>query len=100
MNSLADWYKDESNATELAALLHNPVLQRALAVVTAANSPVFRVGVGLNDLATLHAFQAGVHHVPRTLHMLTQPPVAHDPEAMKEWEGEHVVPTDSETPTL
>lgn len=95
MSTLSEWYKDESNAAELAALLRNPVLKSALAIVTSANSPVFRVGMGINDLALLQSFQAGVHHVPRTLQMLTLPPQADVAEAAKEWEGTHVTPPDN-----
>lgn len=89
MTSIADWYKDTSNAAELAALLANPVLRKALDVVATANTPGFRYGAPVADQAMLHSFQAGVHHVQRSLQTLTQPPAA--PEApTPEWQGDHV----------
>jgi hypothetical protein len=87
--NLQNWYENEVNAAHLAELLSDPVLNRAFAVIETANSPVFRAGAQPADLATLHAFQAGVHHVRRTLHLLTQPP-AHKTEPLSEWEGDHI----------
>lgn len=95
MTSLADWYQDESNAIELAVLLKNPTLRKALDVVASANTPGFNYGAPIADQAMLHAFQAGVHHVQRSLNTLTQPPMA--PEApVAEWQGAHVFPEPSQ----
>ena len=91
MITLPEWYQNEANRAELADLLVNPVLKRAFELVGSFNTPVFRSGVSTKDLALIHAFQAGVHHVHRTLHVLSRPPAEADTPA-KEWEGDHIVP--------
>ena len=99
MITLPDWYKDESNLLELTKLLNNPVLEKALSLVEHANTPGFRPGVGINDLALVHAFQAGIHHVQRSLRILTMPPASGDAPA-GEWEGDHIIsyPRDDANP--
>ena len=92
MTSLSDWYKNPNNAPELAQILDNPVLQKALDVITSANSPIFRAGVKLDDLAVLHSFQAGVHHVRRTLQVLATPQPQQTTQMPPEWEGDHIIP--------
>lgn len=92
MTTLAEWYEDETHAIELAVLLKNPVLKAAITIVTTANCPVFRSGVALNDLALIHSFQAGVHHLPHALQVLTQPQPKHS-APLTEWEGEHILPS-------
>lgn len=89
--TLPDWYKNEAHAAELAQLLENPTLKKALDVIEGANRPVFRAGVSPKDLALMASFQAGVHHVARMLAFLTRPPAA-DAGVEAEWQGAHVVP--------
>ena len=91
MTTLPEWYQNEANPAGLADILTNPILKRAFEVVGQTNTPVFRSGVAVTDLALIHAFQAGVHHVYRTMHILSKPPAEpgdHEPE----WEGSHVIP--------
>jgi hypothetical protein len=88
--TLPEWYQDEANASQLVDILRQPVLVKALSVIETANSPIFRAGVSATDLALVHAFQAGVHHVRRTLGVLTRPP-AEQAQTPPEWEGAHIV---------
>jgi hypothetical protein len=90
MNSLKDWFEDESNMDQLSALLRHPILDRALTLVEKANAPVFRPGVSTTDLALLNAFQAGIHHARTALTAMTQLPTAGD-AGQAEWEGDHVI---------
>lgn len=91
MTTLPEWYQNEANASQLMDILRQPVLVKALSVIEAANTPTFRAGVSPTDLALVHAFQAGVHHVRRTLGVLTRPPADATPP-LAEWEGSHIIP--------
>ena len=96
MTTLPEWYQDEANAPQLVDILRQPVLVKALSVIETANTPTFRPGVSPHDLALVHAFQAGVHHVRRTLGVLTRPP-AEATAPLPEWEGGHVIESTPET---
>lgn len=76
-------------------LLRDPVLETALDLVEKANSPGFRPGVSPTDLAMVHSFQAGIHHVRRALIALTHKPDL-DTDGVGEWEGDHVITPPSE----
>lgn len=89
--TLQDWYKDDGNRARLANLLADPVLVKALAVIEESNCPVFRAGVAASDLALIHSFQSGVHHVRRTLQFLTKPKAA-DAALPEPWTGPHIKP--------
>lgn len=89
--TLPEWYQDEANASQLMDVLRQPVLVKALSLVETANSPAFRAGVSPTDLALVHSFQAGVHHVRRALGALTRPPAA-PADQLPEWEGDHILP--------
>jgi hypothetical protein len=91
MTTLPEWYKDEANPSQLIDIMRQPVLVKALAVIETANTPVFRAGVSPTDLAIIHAFQAGVHHVRRTLGVLAHPP-SEAQSPLAEWEGSHIIP--------
>jgi hypothetical protein len=91
MTTLPEWYQDEANATQLADILRQPVLVKALSVIETANTPAFRAGVSPTDLALVHTFQAGVHHVRRTLGVLTRP-APEQAAPLPEWEGDHIFP--------
>ena len=94
--TLPEWYQDEANASQLADILRQPVLAKALSVIETANTPTFRTGVSPHDLALVHAFQAGVHHVRRTLGVLTRP-APEQAAPLPEWEGRHVIDSTLET---
>lgn len=89
--TLEEWHNTPSNRAELSRLLAEPALQRALDVILTANSPRFLPAHPLEKQALLHAFQGGVHHVPRMLDMLTRDPVSPAPVEGMEWMGAHVV---------
>jgi len=89
--TLPEWYQNEANAPQLLDALNQPVVVKALALIEAANTPAFRSGVSPTDLALVHAFQAGIHHVRRTLLVLTRPPAEHS-SPLPEWEGGHILP--------
>ena len=91
MKTLPEWYEDEARAARLNELLRDPVLGLALDLVEKANTPGFRAGVSPTDLALVHSFQAGIHHVRRALMTLTHKPDAMT-EDLSEWEGEHILP--------
>jgi hypothetical protein len=95
--TLPEWYQNEANASQLADLLKHPTVVRALDVVETANTPAFRSGVSPTDLALVHAFQAGIHHVRRALITLARPP-GEAAEILPEWEGTHVMPAQEFTP--
>jgi hypothetical protein len=92
MTTLPEWYQDEAKMSHLNDLLRDPVLNLALGLVEKANTPGFRAGVAVSDLALVHSFQAGIHHVRRALVALTYKPDSVTNEA-GEWEGDHVIPT-------
>lgn len=93
--TIPEWYKDEAKMHVLNSLLRDPVFEQALDLVEKANAPAFRAGVSATDLALVHSFQAGVHHVRRALVALTHTPPG-ERDTPGEWEGGHVVnlPTD------
>lgn len=91
--TLEKWHENEFHRAHLAEVLEDPVVIRALSVLEGANSPQFRAGVSATDLALVHAFQAGVHHVRKALFALTTRPEPDTP-ALGEWEGGHVFPSD------
>jgi hypothetical protein len=90
MMTLQEWYSDEARSAILNDVLRDPILLRAFEVVEGANTPAFRPGVSTTDLAMVHSFQAGVHHVRRALTALTRKPEAMA-EELPEWEGEHIL---------
>lgn len=90
MPTLKDWYEDENNRVALSELLDSRVLRKALDLIESFNTPVFRPGVSPKDLALIHSFQAGVHHVARTLHVLAAPMPQGNGDDLPEWEGTHV----------
>jgi hypothetical protein len=89
--TLPEWYQDDAKMAILNDILRDPVLEMALGLVEKANTPGFRAGVSPTDLALVHSFQAGVHHVRRALVALTH---KHDSviDEIGEWEGDHVLP--------
>lgn len=90
--NLKQWYDNPLNAEGLAELMEHPLFARALSVIESSNTPAFRAGVAPVDLALVHSFQAGVHHVRRALHALSKPPALAD-SPLGEWEW----PTDPTT---
>ncbi len=88
--TIPEWYQDEAKMAILNSLLRDPVFEMALGLVEKANSPAFRAGVPAVDLALVHSFQAGIHHVRRALTALTHKPAANI-DAPAEWEGDHVI---------